>query len=259
MIPKIIHYCWLSNEPIPTNLLKCMDSWRKYCPEYEIIKWDTNRFDVHSVPLVEQAFTERKWAYAADYIRLYALSTMGGIYLDSDVMLYGDINSLLDSDFVSGVEYHPKNKDKENNIGHLDNDGNRIKNRIKIYGIGIQAAVLASVPNHPLLKRAMSFYEKVSLDYLLDNRLTAPTVLAYHTEIYGFKYKDEEQKLASDIHLFPTSIISHFDQYNKNSIAVHYCAGSWVSKNWKQKLLGVIKFTPLLKIFYSCAKIMRLL
>lgn len=241
MIPRIIHYCWLSDEPIPTNLQKCMDSWRKYCPEYEIIKWDTNRFDVHSVPLVEQAFTERKWAYAADYIRLYALYNMGGVYLDSDVMLFNNIDELLDDRFVSGVEYHPKKKDKRNNIGYIDKNGRRIKDRIKVFGIGIQAAFITSVPGHPLLKDCMDYYMKVSLEDLLDNHYTAPTVLAYHAEKYGYRYLDTEQHLEGGIHLYPTRLLSHFDQYTSESIAVHFSAGSWVKKNFFQKVLSLIK------------------
>lgn len=78
MIPKIIHYCWLSDEPVPAKLQKCINSWRKCCPDYEIIKWDTKRFDVNSCGLTKEAFAAKKWAFAADYIRTYALYTMGG-------------------------------------------------------------------------------------------------------------------------------------------------------------------------------------
>lgn len=112
MIPKIIHYCWLSNDPIPPNLQKCINSWKKRCPDYEIIKWDTNRFDIYSVNLVREAFENKKYAYAADYIRTYALYNWGGVYLDSDVMLYKNIDDLFDAQFISAVEYHPKKKRK---------------------------------------------------------------------------------------------------------------------------------------------------
>ena len=83
MIPKIIHYCWLSGEPIPWQLQICMASWKKYLPEYEFVMWDTQRFDINSLLWTKQAFEAKKYAFAADYIRLYAVYTYGGIYLDS--------------------------------------------------------------------------------------------------------------------------------------------------------------------------------
>ena len=83
MIPKIIHYCWLSNDPFPEKIQMCIDSWKKVMPDYELKLWDTHNFDIeNSTPYVKEAFANRKWAFVADYIRLYALYTEGGIYLD---------------------------------------------------------------------------------------------------------------------------------------------------------------------------------
>ncbi|MCS2958344.1 hypothetical protein NXX53_17410 [Bacteroides salyersiae] len=85
MIPKRIHLCWLSGDPYPQKIQKCIDSWKVHLPDYEIMLWDLKRFDIAQVPWVEQAFRVKKYAFAADYIRLYALYNYGGIYLDSDV------------------------------------------------------------------------------------------------------------------------------------------------------------------------------
>lgn len=85
MIPKIIHWCWLSNDPIPESLQKCMDSWRVYLPDYEFIHWNFERFPRGKSKWVDEAFDNKKFAFAADYIRLYALYNYGGIYLDMDV------------------------------------------------------------------------------------------------------------------------------------------------------------------------------
>ena len=84
-IPKIIHYCWLSGDPYPELVQFCMQSWKEKLPDYDFVLWDKSHFDIHSVPWVEQACSAKKWAFAADYIRLYALYNYGGIYLDSDV------------------------------------------------------------------------------------------------------------------------------------------------------------------------------
>lgn len=251
MIPKIIHYCWLSNEPIPENLQQCMNSWQKYLPDYQIIKWDTKRFNIDTCKLTREAFDAKKWAYAADYIRLHALYTIGGIYLDSDVMLYNDISKLFDSKFISAVEFHPKRKDRKANKEKLDCNGKRITDIIKVFGIGIQAAVIASEPSHPFVKKCLDFYKQQNLESLLKNHHTAPTILAYNAEEYGFVYKDIEQKLNNSIHLYPSSIISHFDQYTKSSFAVHFCAGSWIKKNLPQKILHHIKSNKILYRIYS--------
>lgn len=104
MIPKIIHLCWLSGDSYPAKIAKCIDTWKKHLPDYEIILWDTNRFNLDSSIWVKQAFEKKKYAFAADYIRFYALYTMGGIYLDSDVEVLKSFDDLLDLHYFVGAE-----------------------------------------------------------------------------------------------------------------------------------------------------------
>lgn len=104
MIPKIIHLCWLSGDAYPPKIAKCLKSWEKYLPDYEIILWDTKRFDLNTSDWVRQAFEEKKYAFAADYIRFYALYQMGGIYLDSDVEVLKSFDDLLDLPYFVGAE-----------------------------------------------------------------------------------------------------------------------------------------------------------
>jgi alpha-N-acetylglucosamine transferase len=104
MIPKIIHLCWLSGDPYPTKIAKCLASWKKYLPDYEVMLWDTNRFDLESSIWVKQAFEKKKYAFAADYIRFYALYNYGGIYLDSDVEVLKSFDDLLDLPYFIGAE-----------------------------------------------------------------------------------------------------------------------------------------------------------
>lgn len=106
MIPKIIHLCWLSGDAYPPLIQKCIDSWKKNLPGYEIWIWDTRRFDVNSVLWTKQAFEVRKYAFAADYIRLYALYHYGGIYLDSDVLVYKSFDDLLSLPYFIGEDYN---------------------------------------------------------------------------------------------------------------------------------------------------------
>ena len=95
MIPKIIHYCWLSNDPIPARLKKCMDSWKKQLHDYEFMLWNFDRFPKPRSVWFPQPSASRKYAFAADYIRLYALYNYGGIYLDMDVEVVRPFDSLL--------------------------------------------------------------------------------------------------------------------------------------------------------------------
>jgi mannosyltransferase OCH1-like enzyme len=104
MIPKLIHMCWLSADPYPEKIEFCIASWKKYLPDYEIMLWDTNRFDVNSLPWTKQAFEAKKYAFAADYIRLYAVYNYGGIYLDSDVEVIKPFDDLLDLPYFIGTE-----------------------------------------------------------------------------------------------------------------------------------------------------------
>lgn len=107
MIPKIIHYCWLSTDSYPENILKCMDSWKKHLPDYEIRLWNLDRFNLSQSIWVQEAFESHKYAFAADYIRLYALYHYGGIYLDSDVEVIKPFDELLHLPYFIGQENTP--------------------------------------------------------------------------------------------------------------------------------------------------------
>lgn len=104
MIPKIIHYCWLGETPYSDLVNQCIDSWKQKLPEYELMLWDKNRFDVVSHTWVNQANQAKKFAFAADYIRFYALYHHGGIYLDSDVQVIKSFNPLLHHHSFIGLE-----------------------------------------------------------------------------------------------------------------------------------------------------------
>lgn len=104
MIPKIIHFCWMSGDTYPPLIAKCIESWKKVLPDYEIWIWDTNRFDINQSVWVKEAFEAKKYAFCADYIRLYALYNYGGIYLDSDVEVLKSYNDLLHLPYFIGYE-----------------------------------------------------------------------------------------------------------------------------------------------------------
>ena len=104
MIPKKIHLCWLSGDPYPAKIARCIESWKTFLPDYEIVLWDTKRFDLDQSPWVREAFEKKKYAFAADYIRFYALYHEGGVYLDSDVEVVKSFDDLLDLPYFIGAE-----------------------------------------------------------------------------------------------------------------------------------------------------------
>ncbi|MDY3745756.1 MAG: capsular polysaccharide synthesis protein [Lachnospiraceae bacterium] len=99
-----MHYCWLSGEPFPELIQNCINSWKEHLTDYEFVLWDTKKFDVNSCPYVKQAFDVKKYAFASDYIRLYALYNYGGIYLDSDIQVFKNFDDLLNQKGFLGFE-----------------------------------------------------------------------------------------------------------------------------------------------------------
>ena len=85
MIPKVIHYCWFGRGPMPQLALDCIESWHKYMPDWEYKLWNEDNFDVNCNQYVREAYEARKFAFVTDYVRLYALKTEGGVYMDTDV------------------------------------------------------------------------------------------------------------------------------------------------------------------------------
>lgn len=98
MIPKKIHFCWFGHNPKPELINKCIDSWKKFCPDYEIIEWNEDNFDVHINKYVEDAYNNKKYAFVSDFARLWIIYNYGGIYLDTDVLLKNSIDDLLNYD-----------------------------------------------------------------------------------------------------------------------------------------------------------------
>ena len=104
MIPKKIHFCWFSGEAYPESVQRCMDSWRKHLPDFELVHWDATKARATGIPWVLEALEQKKWAFAADAVRLYALWTEGGIYLDTDVEVLRPFGDLLERPYFFGYE-----------------------------------------------------------------------------------------------------------------------------------------------------------
>ena len=104
MIPKIIHYCWVGRNPLPDDVRHYIESWKKYCPDYKIIEWNEDNFDIFFNQYAREAYNAKKWAFVSDYIRLSVLNTYGGIYMDTDVEVVKNLDEFLSNKAFSGFE-----------------------------------------------------------------------------------------------------------------------------------------------------------
>lgn len=183
------------------------------------------------MPYVAEAVTMRKWAFACDYIRVYALYTEGGIYLDSDVYLRKSLDFCCSNKAFTAVECFPDLMEKIYSSGQVDKDGVRKNDVEYINGIQLQAAILGAEKGHPFMKECMDSYKGkhfIMPDGGLNDKVIAPFIFARIAESYGFRYKDEEQDLAHGLKVYPSVLFaSNLDLVTSEAVAIHCCAGSW--------------------------------
>lgn len=230
MIPKVIHYCWLSSDPLPLEAIECIQSWKINMPEYKIKRWDMSSFDCSSHPFVAEAIANRKWAFACDYIRCYALFVEGGIYLDSDVFVRNRFDFALDNKAFSAIESYPDLMQVIKEEGRVDSYGNKVNPDEDIHGIQIQAAILGSESGHPFFRDCLDYYDSHSFDYVWNHkpRLISPIIMANLAVKYGFKYLNEEQALDDGFRLYGTQVFAPQPWFaDEKTVAIHCCNGSW--------------------------------
>ena len=104
MIPRVIHYCWFGRNPLPKSAVKCINSWRKFFPDYEIKEWNEDNFDVNSIPYTSEAYQARKYAFVSDYARFWILYHYGGVYFDTDVEVIKPIDDIIEQGPFMGIE-----------------------------------------------------------------------------------------------------------------------------------------------------------
>lgn len=223
MIPKIIHYCWMSGEPFPELIKECIDTWKKFLPDYKIIEWNKNNFDVNMSSFTKEAFDAKKYAFVSDYVRLYVLYNYGGIYLDSDIKVLKSFDDLLNNKAFSGFES---------------------KERVGVW-------LLASEKGNSLFKEMLDCYKDKhfikndgSLDLEPNTSLLKP-VFEKHGIVFNNKYQKNKY-----ITIYPKDYFCPLDEstgelnITKNSYAMHLFNGAWVPKEQKE-------YTNLYKLYYN--------
>jgi uncharacterized protein (DUF1919 family) len=229
MIPKIIHFCWLSEDAFPEKIQMCIDSWKRVLPEYEIVHWNFKRFPRGTSKWVDQAFDSHKYAFAADYIRLYALYHYGGIYLDSDVEVLKSFDDLLDLPYFMGKEPTPS---------------------------GIEAAVLGVEKGNSLIKDMLDSYEGKNFILSPGKYDIRPIPFKFRACIESqYSYNPIENKCdfiydESIINVFPVDFFSPKDcntleiHVTERTYCIHHFSGSWLKPTFKESWsswTGIVK------------------
>lgn len=221
MIPKIIHLCWMSGDPFPSDIQKCIDSWKRILPDYEIWLWDTKRFDLSTSVWMTEAYDKKKYAFCADYIRMYALFNYGGVYLDSDVEVLRSFNDLLTLPYFIGYES-------------------------KQY---FEAAVIGAEKGNPFIGDVLAYYKDrhfVKENGSLDIQIMPEVMMNVTNSKWKRVLINEISDFINDptiINIFPYDWFSPIDstgkryvlRVSKNTYCIHHFASAWV--DWRVKLL----------------------
>jgi mannosyltransferase OCH1-like enzyme len=231
-IPKIIHYCWFGPKPIPKLELKCMESWGKYFPDYELMFWNEKTFDIKSNIFAKQAYENKKYAFVSDCVRANVLNNYGGIYLDTDVEILSNFSHLL--------------KGKNAVLGFETS---------KFVG----TAFMAFVPNQSIIKAFSDYY--VDRSFLSENgdiEITAnPAILASILKKNNLVLNGKEQ-LINGIHVFkrelffPKKIADNKFRITEETLAIHYFEGSWLTESQKKRGTNIIWIEVCRPILRKC-------
>lgn len=207
MIPKIIHYCWFGGKEIPTREKKCMESWIRIHPDFQIMRWDESTFNIEDYPFCKEAYRQGKFAYVADVARLVALHKYGGIYLDTDVELLRPLSDLMNNQLVMGFE--------TDNI--------------------IQTGLIASAPENSYIEKMLGYYKSKSGFDAVDVALPNSALFAEMFRKEGIPLDNKEYR-RSDLFLLPSEYFCPINQATweiratENSYCIHYLSGSWLDK-----------------------------
>lgn len=217
MIPKIIHYCWFGGNPLPEPAQKCIASWKKYCPDYEIKEWNESNYDISSAPLyVRQAYEAKRWGFVPDYIRLELIYNYGGIYMDTDVELIKPLDDLLVNQGYAGFE-----NDQFINfgLGFGAEAGNSVLAYLMESYTDLSFLKGDGTPNlvpSPILNT----HSLSNIGLLQDNSLQSIDKFVFYPKDF-FAAKD-----------FATGIIT----ITKNTFSIHHFDGSWVTDEDRAEL-----------------------
>ena len=214
---KYIHYCWFGGKPLPKLAKKCIKSWKKYLPDFEIIEWNEQNFDVNITNFSKKAYDAKKWAFVSDVARVYALKEYGGIYFDTDMIVTKNVDELFKDEVFAGWE-------SEFNVA-----------------VGV---LYSKNKNHPLINKLWDFYKENDFDEDNMFSFSIPTLLGniLKTE-YGLKYDHMHNQLLKDgikiyarDYFYPIICLDANNMFTENTCMIHYYIGSWLPMKDKKRI-----------------------
>lgn len=222
-VPKIIHYSWLSKEPLPENLHKNFEVWKDILYDYEFVCWDYEKLKELEYPkYAYQAYLNKKWAFAADYLRMYAVYEYGGIWMDLDIELFKSFDPFLNHSFFIGRENWIQSDDTRYLTAHL----------------------FGAKPKHPFLEKCVEYYHERDFVINKDESLsifkrfdltTSPYIMSEIAYQYGYDKSNIEEdgmeQLEGDMTVYPSYYFCH-PRANPLSLAfcVHHCTATWAKE-----------------------------
>lgn len=220
---KIIHYCWFGGKPLPTMVKKCINSWKKFLPEYEIKEWNEKNFDVNCCPFVKEAYENKKWAFVSDYARIFALYNEGGIYFDTDMEIIKDPKKYLEHELIFGYE----------NSGYF---GTAI--------IGVKEK------NNKYIKQILEFYNNLEHFYLQSiSNYANPIIITNLVKEYDMKKLENGVEVYdNNIYVYPREYFYPLSYdysekvYTDKTCMIHFFSGTWTDKHERTTLWVYRKF-----------------
>lgn len=211
---KILHYCWFGGNPLPPSVVKYMESWKKFCPDFELKLWDENNFDVHSVPFVHEAYEAKKWAFVSDYVRTYALYEEGGLYVDTDVEFIKPIVDLIENSFI-GFE-----------TPDIVNPG---------------LILYAKVPKQDFFGKVLKHYNQLHFSDEVKSEISSPNIYTKILKEEGLILDNSLQQVG-EIIVYPTEYFQPLGdsryglkkQFTVNTRTIHHYDASWLNKIEKE-------------------------
>lgn len=218
MIPKIIHYVWLGGNEKPDLVLMCIESWKRYLPDYQIIEWNDENTKHIDSRYMREAIEQKKWAFASDYVRLWALYHYGGVYLDTDVEMRKCLDEFLHLRFFSGFE--------------------------KNFSVAPITALMGSEINNVLMKELLSLYDnrRFIINGNIDNTTNVVAITKYFCAKYNLSDRFDENtllELEDGISIYPHF---YFCTDNINAYSVHHYNASWMSSWYKRFEVKLFNF-----------------
>ncbi|BFL13778.1 exopolysaccharide biosynthesis protein [[Clostridium] hylemonae] len=221
MIPKVIHYCWFGKKPLPGEVKKCIKSWEKYCPGYEIKEWNESNFDIDSHLFTASAYREKAWAFVSDYARLKIIYDNGGVYFDTDVELLKNIDFLLENSCYIGVQQCEC---------------------LCTTGLGFGAARF-----NPAVLCMLREYDGLEFTLQHQKEMACPYLNSKAIEKLGYRYSEKVWE-GKDITVYPFRYFDPIAPGNSenllcgDTVSIHQYSASWTSgKNrFKRKIFRMI-------------------